>query len=36
MKIAIHVAVTCIEGIVSQNFDIGLSCCFILWRKLNF
>ena len=32
MKIAIHVAETRLEGSVSQNFDIGLS-CFILCRK---
>ena len=36
MKIAIHVAEIRWEGRVSQNFDIGLSFCLILCRKLNF
>ena len=36
MKIAIHVAETRLEGRVSQNFDIGLSFCFILCSRLNF
>ena len=36
MGIAIHVAETRLEGRVSQNFDIGLSFCFILCRRLNF
>ena len=36
MKIAIHVAETRLEGSVSQNFDIGLSFCVILCRRLNF
>ena len=35
MKIAIHVAETHWEGRVSQNFDIALSFCFILCRRLN-
>ena len=35
MKIAIHVAETRLEGRVSQNFDIGLSFCFILCSRLN-
>ena len=34
MKIAIHVTETDWEGRVSQNFDIGLSFCFILCRKV--
>ena len=36
MKIAVHVAETHSEGRVSQNFDIGLSFCFILCRKMDF
>ena len=36
MKIAIHVAETRLEGNVSQYFDIGLSFCVILCRRLNF
>ena len=36
MEIAIHVAETHLEGRVSQNFDIGLSFCFIVCRRLNF
>ena len=36
MKIAIHVAETHSEGSVSQNFEIGLSFCFILCRKMDF
>ena len=36
MRIPIHVAETRLEGRVSQNFDIGLSFCFILCRRLNF
>ena len=36
MKIATHVAENRLEGIVSQNFDISLSFCFILCRRLNF
>ena len=32
MQIAIHVAETHWEGRVSQNFDIGLSFCFIVCR----
>ena len=36
MKIGMHVAETRLEGRVSQNFDIGLSFCFILCRRMNF
>ena len=36
IKLAIHVAEIRLEGRVSQNFDIGLSFCFMLCRRLNF
>ena len=36
MKIAIHVTETDWEGKMSQNFDIGLSLCFTLCRKVDF
>ena len=35
IKIAIHVAETCLEGRVSQNCYIGLRFYFILCRRLN-
>ena len=36
MKLAIHVSKIPLEGRVSQNFDKGLSYCFMLCRRLNF
>ena len=36
LKTCIHVVEVCLEGSVSQNFDIGLSFCFMLYRKWNF
>ena len=36
LKTCIHVAEVCLEGSVSQNFDIGLSFCFMLCRRWNF
>ena len=36
IKLAIHVPEIHLEGRVSQNFDIGLSFCFMLCRRLNF
>ena len=36
IKLAIHVAEIPLEGRMSQNFDIGLSFCFMLCRRLNF
>ena len=36
IKLAIHVAEIRLEGRVSQNFDTGLSFCFMLCRRLNF
>ena len=36
IKLAIHAAEIRLEGRVSQNFDIGLSFCFMLCRRLNF
>ena len=36
MKICIHSADICFEGSVSQNFDIGLSFCFMVCRIWNF
>ena len=30
------IAEICMEGSVSQNFDIGLSFCFIVCRRRNF
>ena len=35
-KLDIHVAEIRLEGRVSQNFDIDLSFCFMLCRRLNF
>ena len=34
MELAIHVAEIRLEGSVSRKFDIGLSFCFILCRRL--
>ena len=36
IKLVKHVAEIRLEGSVSQNFDIGLSFCFMLCRRLNF
>ena len=36
MKIAIYVAGTHWEGMVSQNFDIDLSFSFMIFRRMNF
>ena len=36
IKLVIHVAEIHLEGRVSQNFDIGLTFCFMLCRRLNF
>ena len=36
MKMCIHNAEICFEGHVSQNFDIGLSFCFIVYITWNF
>ena len=33
LKTSIHTAETCFEGIVSQNFDLGLSFCFLVCRR---
>ena len=36
LKTCIHIAETCFEGSVSQNFDIGHSFCFIVCRRRKF
>ena len=36
MKICIHNAEICFEGSMSQNFDIGLSLCFMVCITWNF
>ena len=36
MKNCIHITKVCLEGSVSQNFDKGLSFCFMLCRRWNF
>ena len=36
LKYFIHIAETCFEGTVSQNFDIGLRYCFIVRRRREF
>ena len=36
IKICIHVAEVCLEGSMSQNFDIGTSFYFMLCRSWNF
>ena len=33
LKIFVHIAETCFEGSVSQNYDIGLRFCFIVPRR---
>ena len=36
LKTYIHAAKTHLEGSMSQNFDIGLSFCFMLFRRKEF
>ena len=36
LRICIHGTKVCLEGRMSQNFDIGLSFCFMLCRRWNF
>ena len=36
LKTCIHVVEVCLEGSVSQNFDIGLSFSFMLHRRWKF
>ena len=36
LRICIHGTKVCLEGRVSQNFNIGLSFCFMLCRRWNF
>ena len=36
LNISIHIGETCFEGRVSQNFDLGLSFCFIVCRRREF
>ena len=36
LKMCIHVTKVCMEGSVSQNFDLGLSFGFMLCRRWNF
>ena len=36
LKTCMCIADMCIEGGVSQNFDLGLSFCFMLCRRRNF
>ena len=36
LKICMCTAEICMEGSVSQNFDLGLSFCFMLCRKRHF
>ena len=36
IKMCIHVAEDCLEGSMSQNFDIGSSLYFMLCSSLNF
>ena len=36
LKTCIHTAETYFEGRVSQNFDLGLSFCFIVCRRREF
>ena len=36
LKTCICIAEICLEGSVSQNFDLGLSFCFMPYRKRNF
>ena len=35
LKSFIHIAETCFEGSMSQNFDIWLSFCFVVCRRRN-
>ena len=36
LKICMYTAEICLEGSVSQNFDIGLSFCLMVCRRWNF
>ena len=36
LKTCMCIAVICMEGRVSHNFDLGLSFCFMPYRKSNF
>ena len=36
LKTGMCIAEICMEGWVSQNFDLGLSFCFMPYRKRNF
>ena len=36
LKMCMFIAEICIEGVVSQNFDLGLSFYFMLCRKRDF
>ena len=36
LKICMFIAEICMKGSVSQNFDLGLSFCFMLCRRRNF
>ena len=36
LKICMCISEICMEGSVSQNFDLGLSSCFMLCRRWNF
>ena len=36
LEIFIHIIEVCLEGSVSQNFDIRLSFCFMVCRKRKF
>ena len=36
LKFVLHVTKVCLEGSMSQHFDIGLSVCLMLCKRSNF